>query len=381
MADSRNESRREHPLYALMLKLRAQTIGSSLPNAGQQAHAALLDWLRAVDPGLAERLHEPNLDRPFTCSSLWFPNERAVAIAQRENRRLPIIPEQTYWLRLTLLTDELFRTLTKRFLDVRPIATGANNTALELPSLRLGSIHFDVVELVAMPSKGPKGPNVPIDALALSSPLTWAGFSSYEQLVAEAKALRLRDAKTIQLEFHSPTAFSDGQQPWGKRMRLFPDADRVFDRLTRVWNAWAPEALRLDLTLVRAYVAEWVVESGYRLETRSLHFDRHAQVGFVGRCAYTIMERTPQTGEIGAGLASWQALHLLASFAFYAGIGQKTTTGMGQARRVDLAASATETKTAHRSNEAPSPVIPAPNAVHVQRPAHSEREKSHDERS
>src|SRR5258708_32567415 len=35
---------------------------------------------------------------------------------------------------------------------------------------------------------------------------------------------------------------------------------------------------------------------------------------------------------VGAGLTPARALHLLAAFSFYAGIGQKTAMGMGQAR-------------------------------------------------
>lgn len=331
-------------LYALMLKLRPRATGEVLPNAGQQAHAALLAWLAAVDPELATRLHEPNSDRPFTCSSLWFPDVRQVALAQRENRRLPVLPTHVYWLRLTLLTDQLFRTLTRRFLQPA-VATFSPDGALGLPALRLGSVHFDVAELVAM--------DPPADA-GRGQPLSWAGYTTYEELVAHTRALDLTapQARTLGLEFRSPAAFSDGQQPWGKRMHLFPDADRVFDRLARVWNAWAPAELALDVLAVREYARDWVVVSAHALETRTLHFDRHAQVGFVGRCTYELMDlpraadRPPasvgqaEAGQVetvvartvGAALKPARALHLLAAFAFYAGIGQKTTMGMGQAR-------------------------------------------------
>ena len=55
------------------------------------------------------------------------------------------------------------------------------------------------------------------------------------------------------------------------------------------------------------------------------------QIGFTGRCGYTL--------PAGAGLPPrdeylWRALHLLAAFAFYAGVGAKTTMGMGTARVV-----------------------------------------------
>ena len=321
---------RKYPLYALMLKLRPRAAGNILPNAGQLAHAALLRWLADVDPALATRLHEPNQDRPFTCSSLWFPDERAVNEAQSANRRLPVSPGHTYWLRMTLLTDEIFRTLTARFL--RPVAISTGHTGdLDpgLPSLRLGGLHFDVAELLAMPPDSPDQRH--------HQPETWAGYDTYEALVARAAARSLDapDGRSIALAFHSPTAFSDGQRTWGKRMHLFPDPERVFDRLARVWNAWAPSALALDAHAVQAYATEWVAVASFDLHTRLLHFDRHSQLGFTGRCGYALMERAhaaDDTASPGAGLRAVQALHLLASFAFYAGIGQKTTMGMGQAR-------------------------------------------------
>lgn len=41
---------------------------------------------------------------------------------------------------------------------------------------------------------------------------------------------------------------------------------------------------------------------------------------------------------VGAGLTPAKALHLLAEFAFYAGVGQKTGMGMGQTRPILLSA-------------------------------------------
>lgn len=323
-------------LYALMLKLRPQEAGNILPNAGQLAHAALLAWLAEVDPALTARLHVPNNDRPFTCSSLWFPDVRVVALAQRTNRRLPILPTQTYWLRLTLLTDDLFRLLTARFLQ--PATAMSLDSGPGLPALRLGSVRFDVAELLAMaPEPGQPSP------LAA----TWAGYDTYERMVERARALDLTTsaAYSLTMEFRSPTAFSDGQLTWGKRMHLFPDADRVFGRLARVWNAWAPPALALSVRAIQAYAQEWVAVAEHRLQTHTFHFDRHTQVGFTGRCTYALMDAgraatlPGQSGAaqgstvcVGADLTPARALHLLADFAFYAGVGQKTTMGMGQAR-------------------------------------------------
>jgi CRISPR-associated endoribonuclease Cas6 len=372
-------------LYALMLKLRPQGAGDVLPNAGHLAHAALLHWFAQVDPALAAWLHEPNAKRPFTCSSLWFPNEREVALAQRENRRLPILPGQVYWLRLTLLRDELFQTLTTRFFQPVVRTPGDKGPpGLDLPSLRLGGVSFEISGLVALPPE--------IDGQQSGS-VSWAGYTTYERLVEQACALDPASpaAQHIGMQFRSPTAFSDGQVAWGKRMHLFPDPDRVFDRLARVWNEWAPVDLALDAPLIQAYARAWVAVAAHELATRLFHFDRYAQVGFTGQCLYRLMDAGPRAttrkaahrnaeqtarndymniselpATVGAGLAPAQGLHLLAAFAFYAGVGQKTAMGMGQARLFrpsgtlpDATSSAPAGQHRQQADQAPTAALPA----------------------
>jgi CRISPR-associated endoribonuclease Cas6 len=373
MPDSSNTFK-ERYLYALMLKLRPQGAGDVLPNAGHLAHAALLHWFAQVDPALVTWLHEPNAKRPFTCSSLWFPNEREVASAQRENRRLPILSGQVYWLRLTLLRDELFQTLTTPFFQpVTRTPRGDGQPGLDLPSLRLGGVSFDISGLVALPPE-PDGQQ--------GSSLSWAGYTTYEWLVEQARALDPASpaAQHIGMQFRSPTAFSDGQVAWGKRMHLFPDPDRLFDRLARVWNEWAPADLALDAPLIQAYARAWVAVASHELATRLFHFDRYAQVGFTGQCLYRLMDAGPRaktskaaqtnTSElpttVGAGLAPAQGLHLLAAFAFYAGVGQKTAMGMGQARpfqptgtRPDATPSAPASQHHRRADQEATAALPA----------------------
>ncbi len=306
-------------LFALMLKLRPVTNGEVWPNAGQLAHGALLRWLAEVQPEMAEHLHTPNGERPFTCSSLWFPNERMVTQAQQENRRLPVLPDLTYWLRLTMLDEQVFRTFVRRFMPGQVTPVGE---ALALPQLRLGRVQFDVQELRVIAPEA-----------QTAHAVSWCGYTTYQALAREARAMPAGEAAehVVGLEFRSPTAFSDGQQVWGKRMHLFPAPDRVFLRLAHVWNAWAPQDLALDVGALRAYLDAYVVPSHYALETRVIRFDRHPQVGFVGRCHYTLFPQAA-AAPIGADLTPAQAVQMLARFAFYAGVGQKTTMGMGQAR-------------------------------------------------
>src|SRR6266568_8578766 len=96
-------------LYALVLKLRPIQNGTLMPFSGEFVHAAMLNWLKSTAPDVAAWLHEGNKRRLFTCSSLQFPiPETKMRQAERENVHLPLDPEKTYTVRITLLLGELF---------------------------------------------------------------------------------------------------------------------------------------------------------------------------------------------------------------------------------------------------------------------------------
>ena len=94
----------------------------------------------------------------------------------------------------------------------------------------------------------------------------------------------------------------------------------------RVWNNYAPPILQIDKSTLRAFIPQNVVINDYDLYTTKLRFPKYGLKGFVGTCSYLIQ----QEGESAAQLAT------LAEFARYAGIGSKTTMGMGQARTEDI---------------------------------------------
>src|SRR5256886_1131751 len=96
-------------LYALLLKVRPLQQGTLMAFSGELVHGAWLHWLQTVAPEVAEWLHEGNKRRLFTCSSLQFPlPPERMREAERENIHLPLNPEKTYTLRITLLLGELF---------------------------------------------------------------------------------------------------------------------------------------------------------------------------------------------------------------------------------------------------------------------------------
>jgi CRISPR-associated endoribonuclease Cas6 len=274
-------------LYSIVLKLVPTGETTIRATMGHQAHAAFLRTVRQSDPALAEVLHLPNLPtRPFTVSPL-----RGVGRAHDGQVRLS--PERDYFLRFTVLYPPIFERFMARFLrgQGRPV-------------IHLGRAELLIKEILTTPGSHP-----------------WAGYTSWARLAAEA-CLK----PEIELEFTSPTAFGFGQQEWGKKIVVLPEPALVFGNLAKSWNDLAPPLLQVDRNALRACVEQHVVVKELQgLKTRMLRFSRWPQVGFVGRVTYGLMA--------GDEAARGQ-LNALADYAFYGGVGIKTTMGMGQVHRI-----------------------------------------------
>lgn len=277
----------EAMLYSIVLTLVPARQATVRATMGHQAHAAFLRTVREADAALAEVLHTPNLPlRPFTVSPL-----RGVGRAHDE--RVHLSPERDCWLRFTVLYPPIFQQFMSRFLRTE-----------SRPLIRLGQAHLLIKEILTTPGSHP-----------------WAGYTSWAQLATQAQP-----DEEITLEFSSPTAFGFGQKEWGKKVIVLPDPDPVFGSLMRSWNLLAPPSLGLDREALMAYVREHVVIKRLQgLRTRMLRFSKSPQVGFLGRVTYGLMM---PDGEIR------RQLNMLASLAFYTGVGMKTAQGMGQVRRL-----------------------------------------------
>ena len=172
------------------------------------------------------------------------------------------------------------------------------------PIIRLGNAILLIREILTTPESHPG-----------------AGYSSWGQLAALAQPER-----ELTLDFVTPTAFSFGQQDWGKKVMVLPTPETVFDSLARAWTMFAPPPVQVERDALKMYAAEHVVVKRFEdLNTQMLSFSRAPQVGFVGRVTYGLM------GENDVARAQ---LAMLADFAFYNGVGYKTTMGMGQCSRV-----------------------------------------------
>jgi CRISPR-associated endoribonuclease Cas6 len=279
-----------------------------------------MEWLRSAATEVATWLHEGNKRRLFTCSSLQFPlPAQRMREAERENIHLPVEPEKTYTIRITLLLGELFplfhEVLTN--FSVQKFGTG------KPPFIRIGKQTFLLEEVIAGPD----------------DPSSWTGFTSFAQLVEHVKSQRLGRSEPLTLEFVSLTAFSRGNQQnkqYGNHHARLPLPHYVFPGLARRWQELAPPELAniVQIDRIEDYCQnEGIVIADYNLKTHQVSFSTHLQPGFVGTCKYALRSPDePTTPE--APLTVRQQLLLLAELAFYTGVGYKTAMGMGRTRQI-----------------------------------------------
>ncbi len=290
-------------LFSFLLRLHPVEAGQVTPGAGNQVQAAFLDMVRQGDPALSDWLHKPNQRRPYTVGLLQGFNH--LTQMQREEFRtkqqaIPVLPGQTYWLRITMLDATLFSTFA-RCLITKP---------REL-TVRIGTTRFEVSRLLTTPEADSNTP-------------TWIAYSSFAEFHKVRHAQR-----QYTFEFTTPTAFSMGQKSWGKLLRVFPEPHYVFESLARQWEMFAPAHLRMETSnmtprSLSAWCEEHVVVSRYALNTSYLPSSKFGQAGFQGEVTYEV-KGIPTAPE-----AQW--LTPLAHFALFAGVGYKTTMGMGQTR-------------------------------------------------
>src|SRR6266516_3228928 len=184
-------------LYAFHLKLRPLQQGTLMPFSGELVHGAFLKWLAAAAPDVAAWLHEGQKRRLFTCSSLRFSQATQPNLkAERENIHLPLDPQKTYTVRLTLLLGALFPLLNSalmRFDLSQEGSTKRQTKGSEIPPfIQIGRQRFLLEEVL----------------ISNDDPLGWTGFTSLNALVEKAEHMGFGTTASFTLEFASLTSFN-----------------------------------------------------------------------------------------------------------------------------------------------------------------------------
>lgn len=270
-------------LVSLVVTVRPSELVSVPGSLGRAVHALLLRWLDETDPALARQWHDADGPKPFTCSSLIGGGRMG-----RDGFR-PLTPERAYWLRLTSLDPAISAALLAR---------------VEQPpaSIELDRVTLPVESVTANPAAHP-----------------WAATAQYEDLAAPYLLARQEAPRRLRLRFTAPVTFRQ------RELNIpLPLPGLVFGGLADRWNAFSPVAIGPE---VRRYAEECVALSSFTLRSRALPSkDGGLQVGAVGETGYVAVSYDRY----------WMSLlGLLADFALYAGVGRMTTSGLGQARRVE----------------------------------------------
>ena len=272
-------------LNAVVVNLIATNDGRVPLTQGALAHAAFFDLVAAADPDLAARLHDSGARQPFTISPLRELPEQADADGYRLRAGARAA------LRLTLLDPDLFMAFLQRLLAAGPDLR-----------LRIGDVIFAVESAIGAPGSH-----------------RWAGYTTAGELRKTAGA-----EQRIRMVFASPTAMNWGKEGTAeRRMILIPWPQAVFASLRGAWNRLTGDDISIEFEKwVEGYV---VVREVRNWQTAVYQLKRGTYPGGFDDVTFEALDNHE---------VHLRTLNLLANFAFYCGVGSKTTMGMGQARRL-----------------------------------------------
>ena len=294
-----------HALHAIVINLFAQEAGTLPGTVGELAHAAFYAAIDAVDPALAAQIHDAQERKAFSLSPLygyWQSPEtgRHSSSAPAREGRIYVSAGQPGWLRLGLLDEELFAVFMQHIL-YSGITGGA-------AGIRLGRIPFTITEALGAPR--PEGPRHP-----------WVGYTTVEELAA-----LMETPERWVVDFASPTAIRWGEADnKARRVEIFPLPRPAIASLRTRWDRLTGQSWGLAFE-------EWVerniaVGRVWNWATEPFRYQKQTYVGGVGKLEYRVLD-----GRNRANVAHFnRLLHL----GFYAGVGYKTTHGLGQMRVVE----------------------------------------------
>jgi CRISPR-associated endoribonuclease Cas6 len=270
--------------HSLILNLIPQSCISPGYLTGRHLHALFLTLVSSVDKELGALLHSSKADKAFTLSPLQI---------QRTHDRLPrtlqvshekaILAAIPCWWRISLLDDTLFGKLTHLWLNLNP-----------KHSWHLGSADLHITSILGTPQ----------------STQPWANACTYTQLYEQAS----ESDRILNFTFATPVAFRQGGYD-----TVLPSKECVFNSLISRWNKYSG----IEFSNIPV---ESIYPSFFNIQTEVLSNYDSKFIGCIGEISYRIL------GDVEP--IAIRQINALADFALYAGVGRKTTMGMGMARRL-----------------------------------------------
>jgi CRISPR-associated endoribonuclease Cas6 len=239
-------------------------------------------------------LHQNQANKAFALSPLQMVGRLPARI--RYQYRQPIQEGTPCWWRISLLDDALFSHLQQLWLNLNPAT-----------AWHLGPADLKITSILG----------------TAQSTQPWANFCNYGQLYEQASATE----RKLTLEFCTPTAFRQG-----KFDTTFPTGELVFGSLLRRWNQHSGiefplEVLEPIFPSVYELKTEIILDPRSQFEHTGAKVDPRSRfIGCVGQVTFQIL------GNVEPDRI--QHINALADYALYAGVGRKTTMGMGMTRRL-----------------------------------------------
>jgi CRISPR-associated endoribonuclease Cas6 len=263
--------------YSVVVILRAKRDGIIPIYPGKKIHGLFFNILKNANEELAYRLHSNINNKAFTVSSF---------LGHNIDEPMKIINGRKYYIRITFLEDNIFNLFTTIMLKNKVFK---KEIAIENIEFSIVKILFDKTE-----SK-------------------WSGFLTSEEL------LNINDYNNkITLNFYTPTLFRDGD----KHVR-YPVADKIFISLFNKFNKYS--TFKLDEKIKDEFSNIEILRK--RIRRKKVFFNNFYLEGFTGDVEFVIPE---------SNLELIKTVNILSEFAFYSGVGYKTTMGLGQVRREGL---------------------------------------------
>jgi CRISPR-associated endoribonuclease Cas6 len=151
-----------------------------------------------------------------------------------------------------------------------------------------------------------------LQPISISKDSPWCGTSSWQEL------LEREPTREMALLFASPTAFKAGDLDLP-----LPVPRLVFKGLLAKWNLFSPYPISTSTEDLERRVA--LAEA--TIQTQRFFDGRAHIVGFVGKAVFRLLR--------GSSPELVRGVNTLADFAFFAGVGRKTTHGMGLTKRME----------------------------------------------
>jgi len=266
-------------LYSIVFQLNVLEHPIIQATTGRFVNALFYNLLNAIDPSMAEELHNVSSEKPFTLSPLHGKFEHS-----EHSHLLKINTNYPVWFRVTILDDTIFFKLVHHIKQKKINKIFLDKTIFNVSKIQITKDqHF------------------------------LANFITFEDLWNNHTYF-----KSFTFNFMTPTSFSKNDFDYP-----LPEPSIVYKSLFNKWNAFSSFPIS-DVALKK--LINHITVSRFDIRTQSLLFHKYKKIGFIGDVTFfTNLKKTDYLS----------LFNMLSFFAFYSGVGKKTTMGMGQIKIVE----------------------------------------------